>query len=67
MRLILDTVDVSFYGDIILTPQELDRLKTGEMVDTVTVYEGRKFYLGVRLNGIWEHNEKEHVGIEKDR
>jgi len=66
MRIILDTVDDSCYGDIIISLDEIERLKMGEMIDNVTVYEGRKYYLGIRLNGTWENGKDEDIRNEED-
>jgi len=65
MRIVLDNIDGSIYGDIIINPREIESLKQGEMVDGITIFDKKRCYLGVRLQGFWEY-EEENQGEEKN-
>lgn len=57
MKIIIEEVDGAYYSDLILSPEELKRLKRNETVDAQAIYKRRKIYVGVRLQGIWDYNE----------
>lgn len=59
MQTIADEVDGAFYVDIVLSPAELKRLKTGEMLPAEMILRHRKYYIGVRLQGLWDYDAEE--------
>ncbi|HEY5236127.1 MAG TPA: hypothetical protein VIJ14_08120 [Rhabdochlamydiaceae bacterium] len=65
MRIVLDNIEGEIYGDIILSPSEMERMRSGEMIDTYTALGSRRYYLGVRLKGVSEYVEEEDE-IAKD-
>jgi len=65
MFLVLDEVDNSVYGDVIITPKEFERMRYGEMIDGCFIFQKKRFYIGVRLQGLWDNEEKD-VGQEKN-
>lgn len=58
MQIILEKIDKDVYGDIVITPQEVIRIQRGEMVDGTTFFEKKNWYLGVRVQGVLEYEEK---------
>jgi len=64
MHILLDEVDGSIYGDIIISSKELQRMKYGEMIDGLGIHEYRRFYLGIRLQGAYD-DEEEVKGSEE--
>jgi len=61
MRTIADEVDGSFYVDIVLSPDETKRIRQMEMIQGEMILRRRKYYIGVRLHGHWDEEEKEDV------
>jgi hypothetical protein len=64
MRIILENIDGSIYGDIIISPREIETLKMGEMVDSMTYLDKKKCYIGVRLQGSWDEEEEKQIEEE---
>jgi hypothetical protein len=54
MQIIIDTVDGECYADVIMSSNELDRMRFGEMIDGIGMYRHRRCYVGVRLRNIYE-------------
>ena len=59
MQLINDEIDGNQYIDAILSPSELKRMKQQEMICGEMIIKRRKYYLAIRLQGIWDYNEEE--------
>ncbi len=55
MRLIIDDlhdpVSGPFYMDILLSVDELDRIKSGEMISCSDMVQGKRFYVGALRQG----------------
>lgn len=68
MRLHVDRlefeVDGPFYIDVILSADELDRIRSGEMVHTSSAVKGIRFYAGVILKQRKSRYEKEETHEE---
>lgn len=62
MWLTVEECDGSIYADAILTPQEITRIKEGEMITAEVIFRKRKCYAGIRLQGAWDYEEE--VGRE---
>lgn len=50
MRVIIERIDNSFYMDVVISPQDLQRVKEGEMMHTCARDEDLYFYVGTRIN-----------------
>lgn len=57
MKIVLDHVDGAIYGDIVLSSSELDAMRMGEMIDACTTLNHKKYYIGVRVNSLWDDEE----------
>jgi hypothetical protein len=57
MLIILDQINDVIYGDIVLSPQEIGKMRTGEMLEGKATFQGKKIYIGVRLQGLWDEDE----------
>lgn len=66
MQIILEKLDGAIYGDIILTPEEVEEMRMGTMIDAKTIFDRRDCYLGVRLQGYWEHEKERAKGKEEN-
>lgn len=62
-----DPIRGPFYMDILLTADELDRIKSGEMVSCAESVQGKRFYVGALRQGrfwydkedLWEEESEE--------
>jgi hypothetical protein len=59
MQLIADEIDGAIYVDIVLSPPELTRIKRSEVVSGELILRRRKYYIGIRLRGLWDYDEAE--------
>lgn len=63
MKLIIDDLHEDCYGpyyiDVILSEQELENIKSGEMVSTMLDLHGKRFYVGALKQGRQEFYEEE--------
>jgi len=64
MELVLDEVDGSMYGDIVLTFREFDAMRMGEMIMCEYTFEGKKYYIGARLDRGWFYEDEEIKEVE---
>ena len=62
MRIILEEIDYSYYIDAVLSEDDVEKLKEGNMLTGETVHKRRKYYVGVRLQG-----EFDEYGEEEDQ
>lgn len=58
MQIIVDEIDGIYYADVILTPNDMQHIRQGEMLTNDVIYKHRKCYVGVRLQGEWDYDEK---------
>lgn len=65
MRLLIDELEGPFYIDIVLSPDEVERMKDGEMVDAFYAIGLKRFYIGTRMDREYFH-EKENDWSEED-
>ena len=66
MHIILEKIEGVIYGDIILSPKDIERITCGELIDSTTRVDKNRCYLGVRLQGYWEKNYEEDEEIYKE-
>jgi hypothetical protein len=66
MQLIADEIDGSCYVDIVLSPAEMKRVKQAEIVSGELILKRKKYYIGIRLQGIWDYDEEEDEEPEQD-
>lgn len=59
MHIIIDEIDGAFYSDLVLSPQEVKRIKQNEMVNGQVIFRRRKCYVGIRLQGLWDFDEED--------
>jgi hypothetical protein len=60
-----DPIHGPFYMDILLSPDELDRIRSGEMISCSQEIQGKRFYVGALRQGrffyeredIWEEGQ----------
>jgi hypothetical protein len=57
MQIIVEELDSAYYADIVLTPNELNKLHQSETIDASITFKHRKCYVGVRLQGFWDYEE----------
>lgn len=58
MQIVIEEVDNVYYADVILTPNDLQKLHQAEMVNGDMHFKHRKCYVGVRLQGFWDYEEE---------
>lgn len=58
MQIVLEEVDNLFYADVILNPEDIQKLHKAEMVNGEIYFKHRKCYVGVRLQGSWDYEEE---------
>jgi len=58
MQIIIDEIDNIYYADLILTPNDIQQLRVGDMVTQNLTYKHRKCYVGVRLQGEWDYDKE---------
>jgi hypothetical protein len=66
MRLVIDELEGPYYMDVVLSPEEVERMKLGEMIDGCACINGKTFYVGARMNGRFQY-EKEDSWPEEDQ
>ena len=59
MRLIIDELEGPYYMDIVLFPDEIERIKLGEMIDTHGCVNGKQFYVGARMMGKYSYEKED--------
>jgi len=59
MQIILDEVDQSYYADVILEPQEIERIRQGETITGKLTFQYRMCFVGIRLQGVWDYGYEE--------
>lgn len=52
MRTILEQVDGEYYYDIILSPQEIEHMKIGRMIQGTSFVDRKKYHVGITIEGI---------------
>lgn len=57
MMLVIDELDGPYYMDVVLSSDEIDRIRLGEMVDGYACVGGRSFYVGARMHGRYEYEK----------
>lgn len=57
MKLVGDDLEETYYIDVILATNELDRLRMGEMIDAYMRIGGKAVFIGTRMDR--SYNEKE--------
>lgn len=63
MRLVVEEIDGPIYIDVVISPEELEKMRFGEMIDTSMIASGYRFYVGVRMDSTYE---KEDYWPEED-
>lgn len=66
MRITVEDVDGSIYADAILSPAELTRVRHGEMVTAEVIFNRKKCYAGIRLQGEWDYDQEEVKRSKED-
>lgn len=69
MQIIIEEIDNIYYADVILTPNDMQKIHQADMVCSEVIYKHRKCYVGVRSQGTWDYEEKEprrKEGLESD-
>ena len=57
MRLIADDLDDTYYMDVVLSAEEIERMRMGEMIDTVLQLANRTYYVGARIQRGYDEEE----------
>lgn len=69
MRLVIDELYDDTYGpyyiDVVVSIDELEKIKLGEMVNTMHNLNGKRFYVGVIKQG--RENYEENISEEESR
>jgi len=58
MLIVSEECEGNFYVDLILYPEDLRAIERNEMVTGETSLRHRNYYLGIRLKGNWDEEEK---------
>lgn len=69
MQIVIEEIDNIYYADVILTPNDLQKIHLAEMVCEEVIFKHRKCYVGIRAQGTWDYGEKEprrKEGFESD-
>lgn len=64
MQIVIEEIDNLYYADVILSPNDLQRLHQAEMINGEIYFKHRKCYVGVRLQGSWDYEEEVKRGKE---
>lgn len=59
MQIIVDEIDGIFYCDIVMSPNEIVRVKRSETIEGQAIHRKRKCYVGVRMAGQWDEEEED--------
>jgi hypothetical protein len=57
MRIVIDKLEADFYGDIILTEEDIEALQMGEIVEASTDIHKQAIYLGAFLQKGIKHEK----------
>ena len=57
MRLIIEEIDGSVYGDLILTEEEAIHLRAGALLEAMALIKTKRYYIGVRVGEKWRYME----------
>ena len=58
MRLIVEEIDGSIYGDIILTNKDMELLEKKRVIESMNIAKAKRVYIGIRLGEEWCHNDQ---------
>lgn len=58
MLIWLDNINEVVYGDILISPEELIEMQSGNMLEGKATLNRKTYYIGVKLQGLW--NEKDN-------
>ncbi|HXN74962.1 MAG TPA: hypothetical protein VN855_00535 [Candidatus Acidoferrum sp.] len=65
MNVEVDEIEGPYYMDVVLSPSDVDKIKFGEMVDGFACVNGKRFYVGARMDRSFEY-EKKDLWIEEN-
>jgi hypothetical protein len=57
MRLIAEEIDGSIYGDVILSPTDIENMQKNKVIEVMNIVKGKRLYIGLRIGEGWCHNE----------
>jgi hypothetical protein len=57
MQIIIEEIDNLYYADVVLTPNDLQKIHQSDMVTGEIIFKHRKCYVGVRSQGTWDYEE----------
>jgi hypothetical protein len=63
MHIVSDDVDGSYYIDLIISPSELKKIKRNDMISGEAIIKKKRYYLGIRLQGIWDYEEEDDTEL----
>jgi hypothetical protein len=59
MQIVIEEIDNLYYADVILTPNDLQKIHQSDMVTGEIIFKHRKCYVGVRSQGTWDYDDEE--------
>ena len=65
MQIVIEEIDNVYYADVILNPNDVQKIHQAEMVTSEIIYKHRKCYVGVRLQGSWDYGEEKNKRREE--
>lgn len=55
MQIVIEEIDNMYYADLILSPNDMQKIHQAEMLTSEVIFKHRKCYVGVRLQGVWDY------------
>jgi hypothetical protein len=66
MRLVVDKIEGPYYIDIVLSSDELEKMRFGEMIEGMFSQKGQRFYVGTRMQRNYDEKESQGQDWESD-
>ena len=58
MKIVSDNIDGEVYVDVLFSSEEVEEILLGEMVSGNHRMEGKRFYIGARLQRDWDYEDE---------
>ncbi len=63
MKIVCEKVEPDFYAEIILTPQDIQKMENHEIIEELLLFQYRKLFISVRLRGLWDEPDADYIEI----
>ena len=61
MQIVIEEIDNMYYADLILSPNDMQKIHQAEMLTSEVIFKHRKCYVGVRLQGSWDYDQEKNT------